>query len=66
MVTSAGLEWWGDKLSVTTSVGYESAQTGDTIESLVNRAQASLQQSSVKKAAVAAAGSQENPGSSEI
>jgi hypothetical protein len=53
-------------LSVTTSVGYESAQTGDTIESLVNRAQASLQQSSVKKAAVAAAGSQENPGSSEI
>jgi diguanylate cyclase (GGDEF)-like protein/PAS domain S-box-containing protein len=66
MVTCAGLQWWGDKLSVTTSVGYGSAQTGDTIDSLLNRAQASLQQSSVKKAAVAAAGSQENPGSSEI
>jgi diguanylate cyclase (GGDEF)-like protein/PAS domain S-box-containing protein len=66
MVTCAGLQWWGDKLVVTTAVGYGSAQAGDTIDSLVNRAQASLLQSSVKKAAVAAKGSQENPGSSEI
>ena len=66
MVTCAGLQWWGDKLSVTTAVAYGSAQTGDTIDSLLNRAQASLQQSSVKKADAAAAGSQATPGSSEI
>jgi PAS domain S-box-containing protein len=66
MVTYAGLQWWGDKLSVTTAVAYGSAQTGDTIDSLLNRAQASLQQSSVKKTDAAAAGSQATPGSSEI
>jgi diguanylate cyclase (GGDEF)-like protein len=66
MVTCAGLQWWGDKLSVTTAVGYGSAQTGDTIDSLVNRAQASLQQSPVNKAAAVAAGLQATPGSSEI
>jgi diguanylate cyclase (GGDEF)-like protein/PAS domain S-box-containing protein len=66
MVTCAGLQWWGDKLSVTTSVGYGSAQTGDTIDSLLNRAQVSLQQSSAKKTAAAAAGSPASPGSSEI
>ena len=66
MVTCAGLQWWGDKLSVTTAVAYGIAQTGDTIDSLLNRAQASLQQSSVKKADAAAAGLQVGPGSSEI
>jgi len=63
MVTCAGLQWWGDELSVTTSVGYGSAQAGDTIDSLLNRAQASLVQSCVKKMAATIAGSQ---GSSEI
>jgi two-component system, cell cycle response regulator len=62
MVACAGLRWWSDELSVTTSVGYASAQPGDTIESLVNRVQGSLQQSSVKPAAASPA----NPGRSEI
>ena len=66
MVTCAGLQWWGDKLSVTTGVAYGSAQTGDTIDSLLSRVQAPLQQSSMKKADAAAAGSQVGPGSSEI
>jgi diguanylate cyclase (GGDEF)-like protein/PAS domain S-box-containing protein len=63
MVTCAGLRWWSDELSVTTSVGYGSAQTEDTIESLLERAQSSLERSSPKRAA--AAGSQGNQGSSE-
>jgi len=66
IVTCAGLQWWGDELPVTTSVGYASAQTEDTIDSLLNRAQDSLQQPPVKKTAAAAAGSQASPGSSEI
>lgn len=60
MVTCAGLRWWSDELSVTTSVGYATAQAGDTIESLLHRAQSSLQQSPLKRAAAAAVGS---PGS---
>ena len=65
MVTCAGLRWWSDELAVTTSVGFATAQDGDTIESLLNRAQISLQRSSLKKAA-AATGSQGSQGSSEI
>jgi diguanylate cyclase (GGDEF)-like protein/PAS domain S-box-containing protein len=66
MVTCAGLLWWSDQLLVTTSVGYATAQPGDTIDSLLNRAQNSLQQSSVKQAAAVAVGSQGSHGSSEI
>jgi diguanylate cyclase (GGDEF)-like protein/PAS domain S-box-containing protein len=42
MVTCAGLRWWSDELSVTTSVGHASVQSEDTVESLLHRAQASL------------------------
>jgi two-component system cell cycle response regulator len=66
MVSCAGLEWWSDQLLVTTSVGYASAQPGDNIESLLSRAQSSLQQSSLKQAAAAVAASQGSPRSSEI
>jgi diguanylate cyclase (GGDEF)-like protein/PAS domain S-box-containing protein len=65
MVTCAGLRWWSDELSVTTSVGFATAQEGDTIDSLLKRAQSSLQRSSLKKVA-AAAGSQGSQASSEI
>ena len=66
MVTCAGLRWWSDELLVTTSVGYATAQAGDTIESLLNRAQSSLEISSVKRAAAAAVSSPGSQGSSEI
>jgi|SRR5580692_2188211 diguanylate cyclase (GGDEF)-like protein/PAS domain S-box-containing protein len=65
MGTCAGLRWWSDELAVTTSVGFATAQEGDTLDSLLNRAQSSLQRSSLKKAA-AAADSQGSHGSSEI
>ena len=68
MVTCAGLRWWSDELAVTTSVGFATAQDGDTIESLLNRAQSSVQRSSLKKAAatVGSQGSSGSSGSSEI
>jgi diguanylate cyclase (GGDEF)-like protein/PAS domain S-box-containing protein len=66
VVTSAGLQWWGDQLTVTTSAGYGIAQTGDTTDALVQRAQDSLKQASSRQAAAAAAGSSANRGSSEI
>ena len=61
VVRCAGLQWWGDQLTVTSSAGYGIAQDGDTVDSLVQRAQESLKQAFTKLAA--AAGS---PGSSEI
>jgi diguanylate cyclase (GGDEF)-like protein/PAS domain S-box-containing protein len=66
VVTSAGLQWWGDQLTVTVSAGYGFAQSGDTIDSLLQRAQDSLKQASANRAAAAAAGSPGRQGSSEI
>jgi diguanylate cyclase (GGDEF)-like protein/PAS domain S-box-containing protein len=54
VVACAGLQWWGDQLTVTTSAGNGIAQAGDTIESPVQRAQDSLKQASLKQAAAAA------------
>jgi two-component system, cell cycle response regulator len=65
MVTCAGLRWWSDELTVTTSVGYAAAQAGDTIDSLSRRAQDLLQQASARHSA-AAGGSQAGPANSEI
>jgi len=39
LVTYARLQWWGDQLSVTTSIGFASVQGGDSMDSLVRRAQ---------------------------
>jgi diguanylate cyclase (GGDEF)-like protein/PAS domain S-box-containing protein len=38
LVRSSNLEWWGDRLRVTVSVGGATAEPGDTIESLDARA----------------------------
>jgi len=57
IVTCAGLRWWSDELSVTTSVGYAKAQAGDSIDSLLNRATASIPQSGSVPATRASAGS---------
>jgi diguanylate cyclase (GGDEF)-like protein/PAS domain S-box-containing protein len=51
VVACAGLRWWGDDLTVTTSVGFGVAQGGDTIESLLKRAQNALRPSADKQAA---------------
>lgn len=60
MVTCAGLRWWSDELSVTTSVGYATAMAGDSIDSLLNRATSSFSQSSTLPLASATAKSQDS------
>jgi len=38
-VACAGIRWWGDQISVTTSIGAAAAEPGDTQVSLLHRAQ---------------------------
>jgi len=42
---SAAIPWWGDRLSVTVSLGGTTAQEGDTAESLLVRTEQALQRS---------------------
>jgi diguanylate cyclase (GGDEF)-like protein/PAS domain S-box-containing protein len=65
VVRCAGLQWWGDQLTVTSSAGYGIAQAGDTVDSLVQRTQDLLNQASAKTAAAATAGSPASQGSPE-
>lgn len=55
LLAGAGIHWWGEQLSIATSIGHAGAEFGDTIESLVERAQRSLRPAAVR-AAVAGAG----------
>jgi len=55
IVSCAGLHWWGDELSVTTSVGQAIAQTGDTLDSLLHRVEVSLKRFTVERAKTAGA-----------
>ncbi len=48
MIGQAEIEWWGDKFSVTSPVGGAGCRHGDTVELLVPRAAASLQESIAK------------------
>jgi GGDEF domain-containing protein len=66
MVTCAGLRWWSDELTVTTSVGYATAQADDSIESLLNRATGLLPQCSTVSSAAATAVSQASHADAEI
>ena len=42
MVSYTEINWWGDKVSVTASFGGTSPAAGDTVDSIVNRAEAAL------------------------
>jgi diguanylate cyclase (GGDEF)-like protein/PAS domain S-box-containing protein len=50
IVSCSGIEWWGDPLSVTVSLGSAAVQAGDTPESLVERAQHSFHRGPCEKA----------------
>jgi len=45
MVHAAKIEWWGDRLPVTVTVGATGANTGDTVETMVARGEKALQES---------------------
>jgi diguanylate cyclase (GGDEF)-like protein/PAS domain S-box-containing protein len=42
MLASDGIEWWGERHSLPVSIGQISAETGDTLESLMQRLEHSL------------------------
>jgi len=65
VVACAGLRWWGDELSVSTSVGWGSARAGDTSDTLLQRARCSLQQASRQPGAAAAAVTKKGPDSAK-
>jgi diguanylate cyclase (GGDEF)-like protein/PAS domain S-box-containing protein len=45
MVHQSRIEWWGDMLSVTISMGAADAQSGDTVQKMIQRAEYGLRQS---------------------
>ena len=46
MVPQAGVEWWGEKLHATVSIGAAVVNDSDSVSALVNRAEDALRQSS--------------------
>jgi len=44
MAAMAKIEWWGDVLPITLSIGASEVRTGDSSESVLRRAEASLQE----------------------
>ena len=63
MLASNGVEWWGERRSLPVSVGRATAEPGDTIESLLERAQKSLDAASPVRTRTAAAKADQTSGS---
>ena len=47
MLAGDAIEWWGERRSVPLSIGHATAQPGDTVEALMERAQNSLSESTL-------------------
>ncbi len=65
IVSSSGIQWWGDPLSVTVSVGRAMVQPGDTVESILERAGRSFDHTPAKVEDCGATSGEENRVSSE-
>jgi diguanylate cyclase (GGDEF)-like protein/PAS domain S-box-containing protein len=46
MLANDGIEWWGERRSLPVSIGEAAAQSGDSVDSLMDRAQKSLEAAS--------------------
>ena len=62
LLANNGIEWWGERRSLLVSIGEAIAQRGDTLETIMERAQKSLDAASAWHASASAAGSN-SPGS---
>jgi diguanylate cyclase (GGDEF)-like protein/PAS domain S-box-containing protein len=60
MLANDAIEWWGERRSLRVSIGETTAQAGDTIESIMERAQKSLDNASQWLSKAAAAGKDES------
>jgi diguanylate cyclase (GGDEF)-like protein/PAS domain S-box-containing protein len=54
MLANDAIEWWGERRSLPLSIGYTTAQPGDTVESIMQRAEKSLEAASAAKTLAAA------------
>lgn len=63
MLANDAIEWWGERRSLPVSIGQVTSQTGDTPESMLERAQKSLDGASGWRTQRAAAGSSPSSGS---
>jgi hypothetical protein len=57
MMASVTIKWWGEELSVAVSIGQTGAVAGDTLESILQRAQHTLKEDPVAMPVHAAAAS---------
>jgi diguanylate cyclase (GGDEF)-like protein/PAS domain S-box-containing protein len=53
MLVGAAIEWWGERRSLSISIGQATFQAGDSVEALMARAQQSLQMASAGRASAA-------------
>lgn len=60
LVSASEIQWWDDQLSVTVSVAGAMVHPGDTLDSLVSRAEHSLAQSPVAQTSLTQPGQQEH------
>jgi hypothetical protein len=60
MVANDSIEWWGERRSLLVSIGEATPQAGDTIETLLERAQKSLEAAAPRLPAIAESPSQED------
>jgi len=56
MLANDSIEWWGERRSLPVRIGQATAQSGDNIESILERAQKSLNAAAPSRALAAAAG----------
>jgi diguanylate cyclase (GGDEF)-like protein/PAS domain S-box-containing protein len=65
MLASDSIEWWGERRSLPVSIGQATAQPGDSVETLMQRAQKSLDAASGEQAlgTASSSSSQSNSGS---
>jgi diguanylate cyclase len=58
MLAADGIEWWGERRSLPVSIGHATAQADDTVESLMERVQKSLETASAWRTQAASASSE--------
>lgn len=63
MLASDAIEWWGEKRTVSVTIGQATAESGDTIETLLERAQNSLTAAPGRCQAASAGGGSQKSGS---
>lgn len=63
MLANDSIEWWGERRSLPVSIGEATARAGDTVESLLDRVQKSLDPASAGIARAATSSGNQSPGS---